>query len=199
MSPNPPNDYVIQGTVNETITKGRVEVLVTIGSGGGTIQNIYIVGDSGPAKSQTLTCYNLTEDSGLQNPQTITTSSTTGKYILSCNNFKDGWEAGDVILIIANNVTETTHDKSYDDQITRNERIGARRRILVTEDGNEVDHENPLPIVPINIDMIDGPSVMTYSGGSIATETKTINGVDYKKTYTWTSGNLTLETKWVKQ
>lgn len=200
MSP-PLNDYVIKGTVYETFTKGRTEVEVTIGSGAGTTQDIYIVGDSGLAKSQTLTCYNLTQDTTYSDPQTITTSSTTGKYILSCNNFTTtNWAEGDVILIIASNLVQTDRDKQEDDFLNRmGNRVGARARVLVDQEGNEIEHENPLPIVPINIDLQDGPSVMTYSGGNIATETKTINGVDYKKTYTWSAGTLTNETKWVRQ
>ena len=47
-----------------------------------------------------------------------------------------------------------------------------------------------------DINQRDGSFVMTYSGGVIATETKTIDSVSYTKTYTWVSGNLTAETVW---
>ncbi len=47
-----------------------------------------------------------------------------------------------------------------------------------------------------DINQRDGSFVNTYSDGLIATETKTIKGTSYIKTYTWTSGNLTGETLW---
>ena len=49
-----------------------------------------------------------------------------------------------------------------------------------------------------DINQMDGSYVLTYSDGLIATETKTVNSVEYIKTYTWTSGNLTAETAWTK-
>ncbi len=49
-----------------------------------------------------------------------------------------------------------------------------------------------------DINLMDGSYVITYSDGLIATETKTVGGVEWKKTYTWTSGNLTAETVWTQ-
>jgi hypothetical protein len=52
-----------------------------------------------------------------------------------------------------------------------------------------------LPTDPTNT---NPDTAITYDAyGQIATMTKTINGVNYVKTYTWTSGSLTGISKWV--
>ncbi len=163
----PPDDYIIKGTCYKSYFGGRTEVLVTIGSGAGTTQDIYIVSDGILAKSQTLTCYNLTQDSTYQNSKTITTSSTSGKYLLSCNNFTDGWDVGDVILIIATNYIDSNRDKQYDDFLNRfGGRIGAFSRLLVDEEGNEINHNNPLPvhITTETLDFLNAKKVITHGG-----------------------------------
>ena len=207
LNPSTRADYVIRGTVYDTISPGRVETQITIGSGPGTTQDIYIVGSTNTAKSQTLTCYNLTQDSELTNSLIVKTSSTTGKYLISCNNFEAGWNENDIILIITTNVTETSSDKSEDDEVLRNQRSGSRRRNLVDEEGNEISSNNPLPVFIIDENFesvnVERSWNITNIDGQPEYEEVIYKGITYRRTFTYTTidGMRTMTTRgaWIEQ
>jgi len=199
----PDPDYVIQGTIYETIVKGRSEIRVTIeGAGGKAGQNLYIGGNTSTAKGLPLTVYNATKDKNFNNPVSITTSITTGKYLLSCNKFSSGWSVNDIIRIIASNVEDTYQDLAEDDQ-TDPIRIGSRRRILTDKDGNEIGFDNPLPVYISSDNIFDMNGDIDYThdvSGRMTSETKTINGISYTRTYTYTGNNFYADriSKWTK-
>lgn len=194
---SPDNDYVIRGTVYETINKGRTEVRITIASGGSISQDIYIVGNTQPALGLTLTAYNITQDAEQNRPITVTTSETTGKYLLSCNNFSDDWNVGDVVRIIASNVATT-----YETEESNHNRSQSHKRILVDTDGNEVSGDNPLPVILFdeNINNLNTSKVITTNTKGQPTQIDALyKGVTYRKTYTYTTQGFPIgESAWIK-
>ena len=198
----PGDPYNISGTVYSTITPGRSEIRVTIGTGGGIInQDIYIGGNTQPAAAIDLEIWNL--DTNEKFPQTVTTASN-GTYIFSASNFDKGYTVGDIIQIIASNVEDSLHDsENGDDQTIHDDRINARRIVMVDKDGNEFTVDNPLPVYTFSDDLFNANGDMDYTHdgtGRLTKETKTINGVSYSRTHIYTGSNYYADriTKWTK-
>ena len=195
--PSPTHSYNISGTIySNSSIKGRSEIRVIItGSAGRTGQHIYIGGGTTVAKSLTLYVKNLT--TGEVYPQVVITSSTTGRYLFDCKNFAEGFSNDDVILIRASTVTTTLNPDEDRDEGTMlrkeyHEDSGSRKRILVDEDGNEFNKENPIPILLTSetLDFMNVRKVLTKGGpnGRLSQIDYYYRGKQYRKTITY-SGN----------
>lgn len=202
--PNPTHSHVIRGTVYSTITKGRSEVRVTIDdSVPDQKQDIYIGGSTQTEKGLVLFVKNLNTGEVYPRDTDVTTSSSSGKYLFDCKNFAQGFENGHIIQIVASNVTDSLHDSEEGDLQREHELISARRRLLVDREGNEIDSDNPLPVFMVTDNLFEMNGDMDYthdSSGRITKETKTIKGVVYSRTYTYTGNNYYADriSKWTK-
>lgn len=187
--PTPLNPQIIRGTVYSIVTNGRSEVRVTIdtSASGGQTQDIYIGGSTQLEKGLTLFIKNL--NTGELYPIPVITSSTTGKYLLECRNFKEGFENGHIIQIVASNVVDSLHDSEEGDLQREHELIDARRRILVDRDGNEHDADNPIHvnITTETLDFLNAKKVLTKEGpnGRLSQKDWYYKGRHWRQTITY--------------
>ncbi len=147
-------------------------------------------------------------------------TNTAGEYIHNLKNLPS-WSVGDEITVKASKTgygqkTETiivssgpadqknltlasTSDLIFD---TGNGQIKTNAAVLLDFEGNPITPENPLPVNNDQYDLINNPEVeWTYDYRSrVSTETVTIKGVSYTRTYTYTGTNFQADkrSKWVK-
>ena len=155
---------------------------------------------------------------------TETTSGTTdkdGRVILNAGNFTS-WSAGDSVSITATKtgkgtVTESltliagpqsltltltdTSDLIYYDNNTNQHVLNFA--LLTDYAGDKITPSNPLPVTHGEIDLVQNPShswVITRSDGQPDSESVTIHGVVYKRTFTYDSkGFILTRSAWVRQ
>ena len=158
----------------------------------------------------------------------ITNSTTGDKVIVLCDvngNYNYdlanlGYSQGDSIEIIASNKffneTKTETFTVSGDNKTLNFSLEIRSDQvrgggntdlkLQTIGGKPVSSDNPLPVMLINsadiIDLVSNPEIdWTYSGSNFQpnTQTVTIRGVSYKRTFTYdSSSRITKRSQWVR-
>jgi len=66
---------------------------------------------------------------------------------------------------------------------------------------NPVTADNPLPVASSEIDLVNNPSTVwtiVRGDGQPDSETITIRGVSYKRTFTYTGDNMTARSAWVR-
>lgn len=190
--------YLIIGNVRRGPLQDYTEVNTTIvqADGGATV-DLFLSSGIRVAASLTITLRNVTNSE----VATVTTDAN-GDYSFDANNWTSGYADGDSIRISATTVDTTARTDVNDSMRTHKTfqtTANAWRELLSDRRGNEFTENYPLQVELQNNHLGEqNPSwVATYSSGLIATETVTIKGVQYRKTYTWASGNLTNETAWV--
>lgn len=190
--------YLITGNVRRGPLQDYTETNTTIvqADGGATI-NLFLSSATQLATSLTVTLRNVTT-----NETSTVTTDANGDYLFDANNWTSGYSDGDSIRVSATTVDVTARtdvNDSMRDHKTFQTTANAWRELLSDRRGNEFTENYPLQVELQNNHIGEqNPSwVATYSAGLIATETVTIKDVQYRKSYTWSGGNLTTESRWV--
>ena len=153
--------------------------------------------------------------------ETLTaTTNSSGEYMLNLKNLST-WSVGDEVTVKASKTgygrkTETlivssapadrqdiildyTSDYITD---TGNNQIKTNAAMLVDFENNKITPSNPLPVNNDQFDLINNPEVeWTYdSKHRVSTETVTIKGCSWRRTYTYTGNNIQADkrSKWIK-
>ena len=151
-----------------------------------------------------------------------TTTNSSGEYILNLKNLTS-WAVGDSITLKASKTkygqkTETLivtsspgdtkditleYTSDYGISPIEYKKLLANATILFDFEGNLITPENPLPVNNTDFDLINNPStswVLTRADRQPDSETITIKGVSYKRTFTYNDdGGLIARSNWVKQ
>ena len=155
------------------------------------------------------------------------TTNSKGECILNLGDLTS-WDVGDTATIVASKtnkgtlsstititnspqtltmvLAETSDVAFYTDEDSQN-RYVIRGAIPLDFEGNKITTVNPLPVKIVNagdyFDLVNNPSTtwtITRSDGQPNSETITVRGVSYKRSFTYnTSGLMTRRTEWVKQ
>ena len=163
-----------------------------------------------------ITFSNQTESSGSKDVYT----TSNGKYLFDLANI--GWSNGDTIAyeaydefnneMVSSSFVISGENKELNITLEivsepKNSSLPNRGTNIYNIGGNVVSLDNPLPVTLINtadlIDLTNNPNfIWEYdSKGRIISDTITIRGVSYKRTYTYTGSNWNANTrsKWVRQ
>ena len=146
------------------------------------------------------------------------TSNSNGEAVLNVANAGD-WSVGDEVTLVANKTgegtktitlvltsspqtTSLTLEETSDLYYSENdERVHVLNfSLLTTFDGEKVTHSNPLP-VSAETKLSEPAQENTYdSNKRLETETITVNGVEYRRTFTYTGNNFqfTKRSAWVR-
>ena len=190
--------YFVEGVVKKGPLQDYTETNTTIvQADGGATLNLILGSGTSIGSSLTVTLYNATTGESI-----TTTSDASGNYALDAANLASGYTDGDSIRVSVSdldssartNVNDSMHNfKKF--QVSAN----ADRNLLSDRRGNEFTSNYPLPVEIANdiISSQNPSSILTYSGGNLSTETLTIRGLQYRKTYAYDGGgNLTSESAW---
>lgn len=194
--------YVISGTVRigPAYRTGYGEATHTVDTTlpGATV-DVYVDSGTGPADTVTINILNVTTGESA-----TTSTDSNGEYIYDLANLTNSYSNSDSIRVYYNNA-DATRDVPHTtaDSTAKNLPEADGRFTRVIEPGRQGrEHTEAYPLPVLNTDReisFENPSSdLTYSSGLIATETKNIKGTSYRKSYTWASGNLTGESRWVR-
>lgn len=191
--------FLITGNVRKGPRGGYAEFETTVDQdAGGVTTNLWVDAGTEVAASQTVTILNVTSGNS-----TTATTDANGDFSYDLVNLNSGeYSDGDSLRIYTDTIDDTRkYDSSDSTEEIHPEVHGRRARVSEPGRlGKEFTEEYPRPVQVMNFNVdSENPSwAATYSSGQIATETVTIRGVEYRKTYTWSSGSLAAETAWVK-
>ena len=191
--------FLIAGNVRKGPLQDYTEYNYTYAVADGSLSaDLFLSSGVQLATSQTVTFYNNTTK------ETITaTTDANGDYQIDIANFITAVDEGNIIRISTSTVDPTAKSdaaKPDRNHLRYQDSAKADRNLLSDRRANEHTEQYPLPVELQNNYLGEqNPSwSATYSGGLIATETVVIKGVSYRKSYTWTAGSLTDETRWVR-
>ena len=191
--------FLITGNVRAGPLQDYTETNTTIvQADGGLTADLRLSSATQVGSSLTVTLRNVT------NSETATvTTDALGDYSFDANNWTSGYSDGNSVRISVTDLDATARtdvNDSMRDHKTFQTTANAWRNLLSDRRGNEYTERYPIPVESINNYIGEqNPSwAATYSAGLIATETIVLKGVSYRKTYTWSGGNLTAETAWVR-
>lgn len=190
--------YIISGTVKKGPREGYVEVNTSINTAiGSETVNLFIDSATSLAGSQTVYIFNVTTD------ETATaTSNALGQYSYDVANMTTAYTNGDVIRIYSDTISATRKVTDTDSTAIIVPQAHGRvaRTIAPGRLGKEHTEAYPQSVNVINqiISFENPSSEYTYSGGLIATQTITVKGVQYRKTYTANAGTIIAETAWIE-
>ncbi len=147
------------------------------------------------------------------------TSNSSGEYIFNLGDLSS-YSVGDSITVSANKATKGTKSETVtieEGGNTVNITLEETSDLTYTEteqnvhnlvfvvptsfDGEKITHLNPLPVTNPDI-LLNEPSLAnTYdSNKRLSTQTITVNGIQYRRTFTYTGTNFqfSLRTRWEK-
>ena len=190
--------YLISGTVKYGPREGYGEYATAVDTSlAGETVNLQLDAGTSVKSGMTVSIRNVT-----QNETKTTTSDANGNYAYDLANMTTSYTNGDSLLIWSEDISATDQFESDDSTATYKPTAHAKvaRVVIPGRKGKEYTENYPIPVNIMNllINSENPSSVYTYSGGVLATETATIEGIQYSKTYTWSGGNLTNESAWVK-
>ena len=193
----PPIPFIVEGNVRKGPLQDSTESNYTYAAAdGGKTINLYLSSGTQVAADQTVTIYNNTSK------ETLTaTTDALGDYSIDLQDFTIAPVDGEIIRFSTKTVDATAKSDVADpdrNHLVFQTSAKANRNLLSDRRSNEYTEQYPLPVELQNNYLGEqNPSwVGTYAAGLIATETVTIKGVEYRKTYTWVGGNLTAESAW---
>jgi len=156
----------------------------------------------------------LTHSSG----SLVETSNSKGEVIFNLADL-DSYSVGDSITVTSTKATKGTVSTSITvtskpqkvnltlaetsdlNWVETDNRHVLNFSLLTTFDGEKVTNANPLPVS--SDDLLDEPAITnTYdSSNRLSTQTITIRGTEYKRTFTYTGNNFqfTSRSAWIKQ
>jgi len=197
----PGSPYQISGTVKKGPREGYDEVTHTVdtGVGSGTV-NLFLDSGTTLAQSQTVYIYNITQG------QVVTaTTNSVGQYLYDLADMT-AYANGDELRIWSSDISATRRwdveeVTGVDDSTAKYKpeaHQNSTRIVKAGREGKEHTEDYPESVNVMNfIINSENPNVVyAYSGGLLQTETVTIKGNSYKKTYTYSGGQLTAESAW---
>ena len=182
-----PTPHLVIGTVRKGPYEAKSIVSSTVGSGANTTVDVYLGGSTRLATSQTVTLTHTSSEETL-----TTTTDSNGKYSIDLSGLTS-WSAGDAFTITVSTIsTAALSDTSL--------LSGVRPVMLVDSDRSGHSRDYPLPVQMVNdgLPFQNYSEVYTYTGSLITQIDRTINGVTYRQTLTYSGTKIVGRSAWVR-